>query len=441
MAIIDVANGQIVKKVTVGSDPAGLAVSPDSRRVYVANGGSTTVSVIDTDPASVNYNNEIRRITAGAQPTGIAVAADGRRLYVTLRGSDSVAVVDTATDAVIATVGVGDSPRSVAITPDGTQAYVANYDGRVSVISTADNSVVNQISVGSQPTSIAMGRDGTAYVANGDDTLSLIDIKTQSVFATVPLDPNGESGAHNVAVDNGGTRIYVTDAADDMLRMLAIARGNTAPQRGRFYPPSYDSTYYAVGAPDTTTGNVRGTAFFTDPERDPLTYTASTPPNGNVSVNAATGAFTYTPSQAARDHALTTAQNDTDTFTITASDGEATTSTTIEVPVAATGNVAPEWQGYTANFDDVSGSTSGSLTAVDHDGGDTVSYSLVWGPWAGSVTVTPTGGYVYTPYYTGVDGYWNYDTFYVAVTDGHYTTLGEVAVVTYTQYCGEACAL
>ncbi len=49
--------------------------------------------------------------------------------------SDTVSVLGTAVDAVVGTVVVGDSPSAVAITPDGTRAYVSNYDGdSVSVV-------------------------------------------------------------------------------------------------------------------------------------------------------------------------------------------------------------------------------------------------------------------------------------------------------------------
>ena len=48
---------------------------------------------------------------------------------------------------------------------------------------------------------------------------------------------------------------------------------------------------------------------------------------------------------------------------------------------------------------------------------------------------------LFTPLFTGPNGYWNYDWFEVTVTDGHYTTIGYVYVETYTEYCGEACAL
>ena len=46
--------------------------------------------------------------------------------YVANTNSGDVSVIDTATNIVVATFAVGDSPSDVAITPDGTRAYVAN---------------------------------------------------------------------------------------------------------------------------------------------------------------------------------------------------------------------------------------------------------------------------------------------------------------------------
>jgi YVTN family beta-propeller protein len=79
-----------------------------------------------------------------------------------------VSVIDTATNTVTATVGVSAQPRFVAVSPDGTHAYVANSGpGTVSVIDTATNTVVENIGVGDEPTAIAIFPDGThAYVTN-----------------------------------------------------------------------------------------------------------------------------------------------------------------------------------------------------------------------------------------------------------------------------------
>jgi DNA-binding beta-propeller fold protein YncE len=47
------------------------------------------------------------------------------------------------TNAVTATISVGNGPVGVAFTPDGSKVYVANqYDHTVSVIATATNTMV-----------------------------------------------------------------------------------------------------------------------------------------------------------------------------------------------------------------------------------------------------------------------------------------------------------
>ena len=45
-------------------------------------------------------------------------------------------MIDTATNQVTATIGAGSDPQGVAVSPDGTHLYVANYmaRGTVSVI-------------------------------------------------------------------------------------------------------------------------------------------------------------------------------------------------------------------------------------------------------------------------------------------------------------------
>jgi YVTN family beta-propeller protein len=67
----------------------------------------------------------------------VSVTPDGRHIYVTNGGSDSVSVIDTATNRVTATILAGSRPFGVALTPDGRHAYVTNYgSSSVSVIDT-----------------------------------------------------------------------------------------------------------------------------------------------------------------------------------------------------------------------------------------------------------------------------------------------------------------
>ena len=94
---------------------------------------------------------------------------------------------------VTATITVGDNPFGVAFSPDGTKAYVANYNANtVSVINTTTNTVTATITVGVQPSGVAVSPDGTtAYVTNSDyDTVSVIDLRANaSASASASADP------------------------------------------------------------------------------------------------------------------------------------------------------------------------------------------------------------------------------------------------------------
>src|SRR5204862_4011269 len=70
------------------------------------------VSVIDTAT-----NTVVATIPVGVAPNGIAITPDGTRAYVTDDGSDTVSVIDTTTNTVIGTIPVGVGPVAVAITP------------------------------------------------------------------------------------------------------------------------------------------------------------------------------------------------------------------------------------------------------------------------------------------------------------------------------------
>ncbi len=63
------------------------------------------MSVIDTDPNSATYNTVVSTITVGPNPEGVAVSPDGTRAYVTNRqGGNSVSVIDTASNRVTETI-------------------------------------------------------------------------------------------------------------------------------------------------------------------------------------------------------------------------------------------------------------------------------------------------------------------------------------------------
>jgi YVTN family beta-propeller protein len=83
--------------------------------VYVTNLVDNTVSVIDT---TTNPNTVVATILVGTQPFGVAVTPDGKHAYVTNVSSANVSVIDTTTNmAAAATIPVGHGPTGVGIVP------------------------------------------------------------------------------------------------------------------------------------------------------------------------------------------------------------------------------------------------------------------------------------------------------------------------------------
>src|ERR1039457_1801790 len=120
ITLFNVTGGQNVPvtEISVGSEPNGVALSPDGTRAYVANTASGTVTVLSVDRTNPVYGTSVlTTIPVGTEPYGVALTPGGRKLYVANARSNSVSVIDTATNQVIRTISyAGIEPRGIAIT-------------------------------------------------------------------------------------------------------------------------------------------------------------------------------------------------------------------------------------------------------------------------------------------------------------------------------------
>ena len=157
----------------------------------------------------------------GNAPSGVAVSPDGTRAYVANFVDDTLTVLDissttTAKPTVLGDpIPVRDRPTDVTLSPDGSRAYIGSHfgDGTITVLdtTTATPTVLGTIDVGGQPTAVAFSPDGgRAYIANIDGTVSVLD--TTTALPTVVGDPIPVGAqATGVAVSPDGTRLYVSD--------------------------------------------------------------------------------------------------------------------------------------------------------------------------------------------------------------------------------------
>lgn len=151
-----------------GSSPNSLAVT--SRYVFVSNGNNDNITVIDITRDSVVKEIFIKPDDAvkqfrGVIPFGLAVTPDEKKLFVAEAGINAIGVVDLESLEVTGHIPTGWFPSRIRVTPDGKRIIVTNAKG-----------------YGSGPnggTNFKEGEEGT-YIGNlMKGTVSIINIPSE----------------------------------------------------------------------------------------------------------------------------------------------------------------------------------------------------------------------------------------------------------------------
>lgn len=121
-----------------------------------------------------------------AMPWGVAIAPDKSKLFLTTAGSESVTVIDVA--------------KLLRVVHGRHQPFVNDLSASAEYVSA-------RIPVGHNPRGVVLSPNGSRlYVANRlDDTLSVIDTKTEKVITTLDL-----GGPKNVDALRRGERLFYT---------------------------------------------------------------------------------------------------------------------------------------------------------------------------------------------------------------------------------------
>lgn len=148
VAKVDVNKMALVGAVHVGGLPIDVKLSPDGSVFYVTNQGRMGVSVID--PIAMK---EIQFIPTGRGAHGLAISRDTRSLYVSNRLEGSMSVISFATRSVVAKWWIpgGGSPDMLQLNPSGSQLWASGrYNKVVYVFDTTTGQLVARIPVGTE---------------------------------------------------------------------------------------------------------------------------------------------------------------------------------------------------------------------------------------------------------------------------------------------------
>jgi YVTN family beta-propeller protein len=244
----------------------GIAFSPDGSRLYLSNvKGSVKVFAIDADhhvtgigaillpdPDLPGRKEEI--------PAGLAVSPEGKRLYVVGNLSNRLLEFELPDGRWLRTFDVGAVPYAVVLA--GHKAYVSNWggrrpdsrsrngtaglgtlvrvdargiadDGSVSVIDLNRGKTVAEVLTGLHASALLLTPDGRyVCVANADsDTVSVISTADDQVVETIPVRWQGQdlfgASPNALAMDPSGKTLYVCNGTQNAVAVISFHPGKS----------------------------------------------------------------------------------------------------------------------------------------------------------------------------------------------------------------------
>ena len=244
---VELATGVVGSEIPISCEgtPQDVAITPDGKTAYVTGAANVVPINVATNTVGTpiqgvrpapQHRDQTRRvqglrgesllrrclgdrrgdghradkIAVGSFPNAIAVTPDGSKAYVSNGGEETVTPIDLATDTAGTPIEVGQSPQGIAVTPDGTRAYVAvHYEDAVKRIDVSTNAVGPAIRVAEFPDQIATTPDSSrAYVLAASQPVTPIDLPRtpparRSRWTTSFLE--------DLAITPDGSRAWLTD--------------------------------------------------------------------------------------------------------------------------------------------------------------------------------------------------------------------------------------
>ena len=221
------------KRIKAEKDADGIAFDPVSGHVFVVDGDSEKLTVIDpkTDSAIATVD-----VGGGLE---YAVAGDNGKVYVNGAEKKEMVRVDTASNKVDAHWPIPDctSPHGLAIDTANHRLFVSCVNAVLTVVNTDSGKVVTTLPIG-------QGTDGAAFdpkrklifSSNYDGTLSVIKENSLDSFVSLGGIKTQVTGK-NMTIDPDTGRLFLTVADIDPNAPVPVG-ANGRPGRAKPLPGS-----------------------------------------------------------------------------------------------------------------------------------------------------------------------------------------------------------
>lgn len=239
LTVLDLAGRKVERTIDLGTyrRPHGIAWLPDNRRVVVTVEANQAVLVIDVRAGTVE-----RAIATNEAGTHLLVRSrDGSRVYTANIGAGSVSMLDVVAGTLLKTTRLGRGPEAIDLSPDGKELWTADRPlERVFMLDAATLDTITSAATGKFPNRLKFTPDGRFVLLSNAQSgyVGIYDVKRRAEIGRIPfavdsalLRPQmlgaqmGTSATPlGIVLHPGGARAWVALAAMDRIAEVDVEK-------------------------------------------------------------------------------------------------------------------------------------------------------------------------------------------------------------------------
>lgn len=203
-------------RIKTGIQPKSVSLSPYEDRVALCNfGQAASHNVVIRDATTLD---ELVRVDFRGTATE-STWRDSIDLLVSDFSNGQLLVIDSDAGTIVDRIKVGPNPKGIALSPDGSLAFVTNWSNRsISVVDLDEARVLQTLKTGRRPRGVAVTDDAVLVVgAMWDHELHFFDPSGEHAYGSLPFEKRACSYPRDVVLTPDGN-IAVTCSGNQRLR-------------------------------------------------------------------------------------------------------------------------------------------------------------------------------------------------------------------------------
>jgi DNA-binding beta-propeller fold protein YncE len=236
--VVDPVSQKVTQTLLQDGAFLGIAFSRDGKTLYASGANGNVIHVYKWKDSAAELSGSIlldppdQKKKIARYPAGIAVSPDGRYLFVAENCTDTLAAIDLQSNTVVDRKPAGHYPYTVVSASDGT-LYVSAWGGNgitrfktdphTGMLQQSDSLVVLR-----HPSTLLLNSKGNRlFVVSGStDKIGIIDTGSFRLIRTLrdlpPLSPEGSS-PNAIALSRDGSKLYVAEGMNNAVAVFQLS--------------------------------------------------------------------------------------------------------------------------------------------------------------------------------------------------------------------------